>query len=109
EVVTLSKGPAKVFDDDGVGVHRVPPHAFPGAVGLMDMCMPYTRNVLSELVGLWLKFHELHRKKPFDVVDTPELLGEGFFSGITRAAPLLIRLYTPHSKFIAERLHNITP
>jgi Glycosyltransferase len=59
--------------------------------------------------ALWKKFLQLHSEKPFDVVDTPELLAEGLIPAVTRCAPLLIRLYSPHSKFIAERFHNVTP
>jgi glycosyltransferase involved in cell wall biosynthesis len=71
--------------------------------------MPYSRYVLQTTSALWKKFFQLHSEKPFDVVDTPELLAEGLIPAVTRCVPLLIRLYSPHSKFIAEGLHNVTP
>jgi glycosyltransferase involved in cell wall biosynthesis len=108
EVVALAKAEPKTVVQDGIRVHRVRPHEIEGDLGAMGMCMPYSRYVLRTSAALWKKFHELHAKGPFDVVDTPELLAEGLMPAVTRAVPLLIRLYTPHSKFIAEQLHNVT-
>lgn len=108
EVVSLAEGAPKVVDDEGVRVHRVAPYVIPGDLGAVSMCMPYSRYVLKTTSALWQKFFELHEQNPFDVVDTPELLAEGIFPAVTKALPLAIRLYTPHSKFMAENLHNIT-
>ncbi|HEY9870019.1 MAG TPA: glycosyltransferase family 4 protein [Candidatus Obscuribacterales bacterium] len=108
EVVALAKDEAKTVFQDNIRVHRVRPHEMEGDLGAMALCMPYSRYVLRTSAALWKKFHELHASRPFDVVDTPELLAEGLVPAVTKAAPLLIRLYTPHSKFIAEQLHNVT-
>lgn len=108
-VVSLSKDEDKLVDDDGIPVHRVKQEWLGKRLGTISLCMPYSRYVLMTSTALWRKFFLLHSEQPFDVVDTPELLAEGFFPSITKALPLLIRLYTPHSKFIAERLHNVTP
>ncbi len=108
-VVSLSKDEDKVVDDEGIQVHRVKQEWLGKRLGTISLCMPYSRYVLLTSTALWRKFFLLHSEKSFDVVDTPELLAEGFFPSITRALPLLVRLYTPHSKFIAERLHNVTP
>lgn len=108
EVVSLAEGAPKVVDDEGVRVHRVAQYVIPGDLGAVAMCMPYSRYVLKTTSALWQKFFELHEQNPFDVVDTPELLAEGIFPAVTKALPLAIRLYTPHSKFIAENLHNVT-
>jgi glycosyltransferase involved in cell wall biosynthesis len=107
-VISLAEGPAKTVDDGGVTVHRVVPYVIPGDLGAVSMCMPYSRYVLKTTAALWQKFFELHEQRPFDVVDTPELLAEGIYPAVTKAAPLVIRLYTPHSKFMAEQLHNVT-
>lgn len=111
EVVCLAKdgNPARTLVQDGIQVHRVTPFMIAGDMGAMSRCMPYSRYVLRSSTALWKKFLELHGKRPFDVADTPELLAEGLIPAITKAVPLLIRLYTPHSKFLAERLHNVTP
>jgi len=109
EVVALAIDKPKTMLQGGVRVHRVPPFAFKGGLGRVNMTMPYTWYVLRTSFALWQKFLELHQERAFDVVDTPELLAEGLFPAATRVAPLVIRLYTPHSKFIAERLHNVTP
>jgi len=110
EVVALARDgdKAKTVEDTGIRVHRVEPYEIEGALGAVALCMPYSRYVLRSSSALWKKFVELHRANPFDVVDTPELLAEGIIPAVTKAAPLLIRLYTPHSKFIAEQLHNVT-
>lgn len=93
---------------EGILVHRVNLHHIPGDLNVTSMCMPYSRYVMQATSALWKKFFQLHNEKPFDVVDTPELLAEGLIPAVTRCAPLLIRLYSPHSKFIAERFHNVT-
>lgn len=108
-VVSLSKDVDKVIDDDGISIHRVSLTWIEKNFDSMNACIPYSHYVLSASISMWRKFLELHLAKPFDVVDTPELLSEGFFQALTRVRPLVIRLYTPHSKFIAERLHNVTP
>ena len=111
EVVSLCKddNPDHIQEDDGIIVHRVQQEWLGKRLGTISMCMPYSRYVLMTSTALWRKFFQIHGRKPFDVVDTPELLAEGLFPAITRALPLLIRLYTPHSKFIAEKLHGVTP
>jgi len=108
-VVSLSKDEDKTLDDDGITVHRVSLAWIEKNFDSMNACIPYSHYVLSASISMWRKFLELHSEKPFDVVDTPELLAEGFFPALTRVCPLVIRLYTPHSKFIQERLHNVTP
>ncbi|MBS1989154.1 MAG: glycosyltransferase family 4 protein [Cyanobacteria bacterium SZAS LIN-3] len=108
EVVCLAKETARTLDDDGVPVHRVLPFAFKSKLATVDCFMPYSKYLITASTALWHKFAQLHDQKPFDVVDTPELLAEGIMPAITRVAPLVIRLYTPHSKFIAEKLHNVS-
>src|SRR5579883_1731078 len=107
EVISLSEGTAKTADDEGILVHRVEPFVIPGDLGTLSIAMSYSRYVLKTSAALWQKFLQLHRQRPFDIIDTPELLAEGIYPAVTRAAPLVIRLYTPHSKFIAEQLHNV--
>ena len=109
EVVALAKEVARTIEQDGVRVHRVLPTKLPGDMGCVAFGMPYSRYVLQTSTALWEKFFQLHEERPFDVVDTPELLAEGLVPGVTKAAPLVVRLYTPHSKFIVEGLHNVTP
>jgi glycosyltransferase involved in cell wall biosynthesis len=108
EVISLAKGRTGVFHHDGVKVHRVEPFCFSNNLPTINLCMPYSHYVFGASTALWQKFVELHEADPFDVVDTPELLAEGLYPAVTRAVPLLIRLYTPHSKFIAEQLHGVT-
>ncbi len=109
-VVALAKegNPEALQDDAGIAVHRVVPLAIGSNLGWSSWCMPYSRYVMRTSAALYAKFESLNRCQPFDVVDTPELLAEGFYPAITKCTALTIRLYTPHSKFIAERLHNVT-
>lgn len=109
EVISLSKDGNKASVQDGIMVHRVLQYNFPGNLDIINMCMPFSRYVLMASTSLWAKFLDLHKEKAFDVVDTPELLAEGLYPAVTKVAPLVTRLYTPHSKFIANRLHNVTP
>lgn len=106
EVVCLAKESEKVVDDNGVRVHRVLPFKIDGELDAVNRCMPYSRYVMLTTLALWRKFHELHREKPFDVAESPELLSESIYASVLRVVPLVIRLYTPHSKFMAENLHN---
>ncbi len=110
EVVALAKegNLACEQDDCGIPVHRVVPLSIGSDLGWSAFCMPYSRYVMRTSAALYAKFDELNRIKCFDAVDTPELLAEGFYPAITKCTPLTVRLYTPHSKFIAERLHNVT-
>ena len=107
-VITLAKNKAKSYSEDNILIYRVENYFDQHTLNLIDCAMPYSKYVINSSAALWKKFIELHSEQPFDVVDTPELLAEGFYPAITKAAPLVIRLYTPHSKFIAESLHNVT-
>src|SRR5262249_40356732 len=108
-VITLAKNDEKVLYDQGIHIYRVKPLLRDNQLGLIGRAVPYTSHVISTASALWQKFTEIHKEKPFDVVDSPELLAEGFFASLSKVAPLVIRLYTPHSKFIAEGLHNVSP
>lgn len=108
-VVALAKEKAKLADDEGIPVHRVEPYPFTSKLSSLGLCMPYTKYVLSSCTALWEKFAQLHAAAPFDIVDTPELLAEGIIPAVTQVVPQVIRLYTPHSKFIAEKMHNVLP
>ncbi len=107
-VISLAKEKAKIVDTEGIVVHRVESYLRESDLGMLSRCIPYSRYVVSSSAALWQRFLELHMENPFDVVDTPELLAEGLFPAITKVAPLAVRLYTPHSKFIAEGLHNVS-
>lgn len=106
-VVCLAQDKEKTVEQEGVKVHRVLPYYVPGELGTLSRCIPYSRYVLRTSAALWNKFLELHKERPFDVVDAPELLAESLIPSFCKTAPLVIRLYTPHSKFIAEKLHGV--
>jgi len=109
EVVSLAVDHNKQTVQEGIKVHRVLPYDFAGDFDIVNLCMPYSHSVLRTTSALWNKLLQLHKDKPFEIIDVPELLAQGIYPGLTKIAPLVIRLYTPHSKFIAERFHNVTP
>ena len=78
-VITLAKGKAKSYKEGEIQVHRVEPYFDECTLNLIDSAIPYSKYVISAATALWQKFIELHAKQPFDVVDTPELLAEGFY------------------------------
>lgn len=108
-VIALAKGEAKVADDGGIPVHRVVAYPFESKLATTSLFVPFTKYVVLNCTALWDKFAELHAVKPFDIIDSPELLADGLVSAVVEVVPQVIRLYTPHSKFIAEKLHNIVP
>lgn len=71
--------------------------------------IPYSHYLFKTTISLWNKFSELHAAKPFDVVEAPEHLAEGLLIAMTKTCPLVVRLHTPHFKFVAERYHNLNP
>ncbi len=71
--------------------------------------LPYSHYLFKTTIALWNKFTELHAKKPFDVVEAPEHLAEGLLIALTKSCPLVVRLHTPHFKFVAEKYHNLVP
>ncbi len=110
DVVTSTDKDARLLEDEGIRVHRVPPlSGLPGDLGTLYMVAPNSRHMLLSTQALWQKFLSLHKQNPFDVIDTPELLGEGIFAALSKPVPLVVRLYTPHFKFITDNLHNISP
>lgn len=108
EVIALSAdGKNSTVDYKGIKLHRVAPVADLDKYQMLLSLMPYSHSLLKSLVALHLKFVELHSAKPFDIVEVPEMFGEGVFLALTKLCPLVIRLYTPHFKFIDEKLHLI--
>ncbi len=71
--------------------------------------LPYSHYLFKTTIALWNKFTELHAQSPFDVVEAPEHLAEGLLIALTKSCPLVVRLHTPHFKFVAERYHNLVP
>jgi len=69
--------------------------------------IPYTHFALKSALALWRKFLEVHSQNPFDVVEAPEHLAEAIFPALTKICPLVLRLHTPHSKFVRESYHNL--
>jgi glycosyltransferase involved in cell wall biosynthesis len=107
EVVSFTRDKPKIESDGSIKIHRIRPVLEDCEVSLPNILMPHSTSALRNSGALWKTFLDLHLNKPFDVVDAPELLAEGLFPAITKVAPLVVRLYTPHSKFIAEGFHNI--
>ncbi len=113
-VVCLAKasvngGDPEMYVDEQVNVHRVVWGEQIHLASLLNKTQPNTHHLLRAAIPMWKKFLQLHKEKPFEVVEAPDHLAEGFFVALTRIAPLLIRLHTPFSKLVAEGYHNIKP
>jgi glycosyltransferase involved in cell wall biosynthesis len=78
-------------------------------LGTIWISVPYSHYLLKTSLALWKKFLEVHKEKPFDVVEAPEHLAEGIFPALTGIAPLVVRLHTPQFKIVSEGFHNLTP
>jgi len=95
------------LDDDGVTVHRVVWASELKLAALLNVTQPNTHHLLRAALPMWKKFLDLHSAQAFEIVEAPDHLAEGLFIAITRVAPLVVRLHTPYSKFVAEGYHNI--
>lgn len=93
--------------DGAVHVHRSTWTNLLSQFALIASTNSNTHHVLKATLALWQKLFSLHEEKPFDVLEAPDHLAEGIFPALTRIAPLVVRLHTPHSKFVAERYHNL--
>lgn len=108
EVITLSKDrSSSVIDYQGIAIHRVAVGESLEKYQMLLSVMPYSHSLLKALWSMYNKFLELHDRKAFDVVEVPEMFGEGIFLALSKQCPLVVRLYTPHFKFIDDRLHLI--
>lgn len=109
EVIALAADNAdKTVEYQGIPVHRVAwTRRLEDRQRLLTV-MPYSHNILKQISPLWERFLQIHKQNPFEVVEAPEMFAEGLFVATSKAAPLVVRLYTPHFKFIDESLHNIT-
>lgn len=114
EVISLTKEDARadsssdqIADPSLVPVHRAVWGNLLQELSTVWISVPYTHFVLKSALALWRKFLEVHSVRPFDLVEAPEHLAEALFPAITRVCPLVIRLHTPHSKFIREKYHNL--
>lgn len=93
--------------DKDVHVHRVVWGNQLRPAVLLNLTQPNTHHVLRAALPMWRKFLELTRTYDFDVVEAPDHLAEGIFIAATRLKPLVVRLHTPYSRFVAEGYHNI--
>lgn len=119
EVFSLSgDGVSRSQVENGIMVHRVTVHDHAhterlirecdnGSLSDIHKCLPHFRYVVNAALSLWRKFDEIHERNRFEVLDAPELFADSMFVSVKRDVPHVIRLYTPHAKFIAEHLHNI--
>lgn len=93
--------------EEGILVHRVPQEKVMPELEMIKLSTPFTHFVLSSVFTLSRAIFRLHSEKPFDLAEAPEHLAEGLCPALNRLLPLVIRLHTPQSKFIAEGFHNL--
>ncbi len=95
-------------DSSFVPVYRASWHHLFDQLSTVWISLPYSLFALKSSFALWRKFLQLHSEAPFDVVEAPEHLGEALFACLCKVCPLVVRLHTPHSKFIVEGYHNLS-
>ncbi len=109
EVTEEPTGPVGMeTDPSAVPVYRAAWGSLLQELSTVWISVPYSHFVLKSCLAVWRKFLERHSVKPFDIVEAPEHLAEALFPSLTRICPLLVRLHTPHSKFIVEKYHNLS-
>lgn len=115
EVIALEAPPDRSHQKVGsdftsdVVVHRAKWFDSLQELSSLWISVPYAHYVLKCSTALWAEFLRAHSIKPFDVIEAPEHLAEALFPALTRVCPLVIRLHTPHFKFVEERYHNLIP
>jgi hypothetical protein len=77
-------------------------------LGVVPVCMPNSKYLFSVADALWKKLAELHKEKPFDVVDVPDYVLAGLMPGMTREIPFVLRLSNKLPKYVASNMHPIT-
>ena len=92
--------------ENGIVVHRVPWQYSMSKHRGMLITAPSSHFMFKTNMLLWNKLAQVHSAKPFDVLETPEHLAEGFIPAMAKWLPMVIKLHTPYSKFIAEKFHN---
>lgn len=98
-----------VTTEAGIKVHRVHWDSLLDELNLFLVTAPTLHFVTKTGLALWKCFLQLHAEKQFDVVEAPEHLAAALFNGTTAVAPLVIKLHTPHSKFLTDNLHLVEP
>lgn len=93
--------------EEGILVHRIMQAELMPELEMLRQSTPFTHFVLSNIVSLSRAIFRIHSEKPFDVAEAPEHLAEGLCPSLVKLMPLVIRLHTPQSKFIAEGFHNL--
>lgn len=116
EVVALAADPGTrgaytTFEapDQRIKVHRVEWDDSLQELNLLLVAAPSAHFVIKTTIALWRRFLQLHRERAYDVVEVPEHLAAGLFHAATGAVPLVVKLHTPHSKFVAEQYHGVLP
>jgi len=94
-------------DTSTIRVHRAAWGALLDELEGLRVSLPHSQFLLKAALALWRKFLEVHSQRPFDVIEAPEHLAEAIFPALTHICPLVLRLHTPHSKFVREGYSNI--
>jgi glycosyltransferase involved in cell wall biosynthesis len=99
DVICFTFGPESCVDDNGVTLHRIQSPKVPFThktwwdltkYALFPFSLFYSYKVMK-------KIEELSANRPYDVIDFPEHIGEGFCSILMKKWTTLVRLYTPLS------------
>ena len=99
-VLSQSLSVTRTFEHQGIIVHKLRiPRPFATYRFLPALILGFNYVIYRRL-------RELHRERPFDVIDAPDHLGEGLFAGLFTQLPLVTRLHTPFALLVDLRLND---
>lgn len=99
EVIALTNEEATETVQDGILVHRAAIRTDLTNLQLVPKTTPNALTLLSSRTGVWKKFLQVYKEKPFDCVDAPHALWEGLVPGIFGLAPMVVRLQSKPSTY----------
>jgi glycosyltransferase involved in cell wall biosynthesis len=99
-VFSQSLSETHVMDYQGVRVHKIRvPSPFDSYRTLPLFIMAFNFLVYREVM-------RCHRRQPFDLIDVPDHLAEGWFVSLFSGLPIVTRLHTPYALIVEMGLNN---
>ncbi len=95
DVITFTKREPYEYLDAGVHVHRINPAKIKG-LWRLDKVFP--SQTLAYSIAVSHKIKDLLKRKPFSIIEGPEVKGELFYYLLTRTnkrIPVVVKLHTP--------------
>ena len=99
-VLSQSLSVTRTFEHQGIIVHKLRiPRPFATYRFLPALILGFNYVIFRRL-------RQLHRDRPFDLIDAPDHLGEGLFAGLFTRLPVVTRLHTPFALLVDLGLND---